>query len=249
MTCHHQHMTPSEPVIRTEPRASRRERRKQETRLALERAALRLFAEKGYEHTTVEEIAATADVAVRTFFRYFSSKQHVLFGDVAHQRINRLRAALAASPPGTSPLEAVRAVLDALDLDRDEQGQIRLRLRLMDRQPSLVGMYLLLNYELRQILVDFVATRAGLASTDSYPLLVAGAAVTSWDAALRTWASGEGTRSVAELRRANFAALTAGLPTVPPHSSAPLSPEKPSQGRRSHGSGRATSAPDRQSID
>ncbi|MFC7546410.1 TetR family transcriptional regulator [Plantactinospora sp. GCM10030261] len=198
------------------PAVGRRERRKRETRAALERAALRLFAEKGYEQTTVEEIADEADVAVRTFFRYFASKQHVLFGDVGHQRIGELRAALAASPADLPPLEAVRTVLDALDLDRDEQEQILVRLRLMDRQPSLVGVYLMLNHELRQILVEFVADRTGLAPTDPYPLLVGGAAVTAWDAALSAWSAGGGTTSLAALRRELFAALTAGVLAGPP---------------------------------
>ncbi|MEV4753746.1 TetR family transcriptional regulator [Micromonospora sp. NPDC049559] len=209
-------MTTSDLGILGEPPAGRRERKKQETRAALEQAALRLFAEKGYEQTTVDEIAAEADVAVRTFFRYFSSKQHVLFGDVGHQRINHLCTALAAAPTGTPPLEAVRAVLDALDLDRDEQEQLNQRLRLLKEQPALVGMYLMLNHQLRQTLVDFVAHRTGLPSTDPYPLLVAGAAVTSWDVALHVWLAGENSRSMAELRRAAFAALTAGIPAEPP---------------------------------
>ncbi|HEY0697986.1 MAG TPA: TetR family transcriptional regulator [Micromonospora sp.] len=201
---------------RERPAASRRERRKQEIRAALERAALRLFAEKGYEQTTVEEIAAAADVAVRTFFRYFTSKRHVLFGDVAHQRVAALREALAATPADLAPLEAVRSVLDALDIDSDEQQQILVRLRLMDRQPSLVAVYLTLNQELRGVIVEFVAARTGLPPTDPYPLLVAGAAVTSWDVALGSWSAGDGAQSLAALRRAAFAALTAGIPAAPP---------------------------------
>lgn len=213
--CHHVRVTTPDFVLPADPPGNRRERKKQETRAALEQAALRLFAEKGYEQTTVEEIAAAADVAVRTFFRYFSSKQHILFGDVAHQRLSQLRAALAASPQEEPPLVAVRRVLDALDLDRTEQDQILVRLRLMERQPSLVARYLLLNHDLRKVLEEFVAGRCGADPTDSYPLLVAAAAVTSWDVALRVWAAGSGRDSLAELRRAAFAALTAGIPAAP----------------------------------
>ncbi|MEV0391930.1 TetR family transcriptional regulator [Polymorphospora rubra] len=206
---------------------SRRERRKQETRSALEEAALALFAAKGYEQTTVEEIAEASGVAVRTFFRYFSSKQHVLFGDVAHQRLARLRTELAATAVDQPPLEAVAAVLDALDLDAAEQREITRRIRLMDEQPSLIGIYLMLMNDLRQVVVDFVAERSGLPPRHPYPLLVAGAAVTSWDVALCAGTAG-GQPAAAEpadvgpvgpasrIRRAAFAALTAGIPTSPP---------------------------------
>jgi AcrR family transcriptional regulator len=195
---------------------TRRERKKQETRAALERAALRLFEEKGYEHTTVDEIAEAADVAVRTFFRYFSSKQHILFGDVAHERIGSLRPALGSRPRGEAPLAAVRAVLDALDFSTEEQEQIALRIRLMERDPSLVGMYLMLSNELKQIVVEFVAERTGARPTDPYPQLVGAASAASWDAALMIWAGSGGSRSLADLRRETFAALTAGVPARPP---------------------------------
>lgn len=213
--CHDVRVTTPELALPADLPGNRRERKKQETRAALEQAALRLFAEKGYEQTTVEEIAAAADVAVRTFFRYFSSKQHILFGDVAHQRINLLRTALAASPEDEPPLIAVQRVLEALDLDEAGEKQLLPRLRLMERQPSLVTRYLHLNHDLRKLLEEFVAARCGAAPTDSYPLLVAAAAVSSWDVALRVWAAGDGRPCLAELRREAFRALTAGLPPAP----------------------------------
>jgi AcrR family transcriptional regulator len=194
---------------------TRRERKKLQTRAALEQAALRLFEEKGYEHTTVEEIAEAADVAVRTFFRYFSSKQHVLFGDVAQQRVSRMRSALEASSRDLAPLDAVRSVMDDLDLDEGEQEQIAARLRLLERDPSLVGIYLTLMHDLRQIVVSFVAGRTGLRETDPYPLLVGAACVASWDVSLVAWAADPGARSLAGVRKETFAALTAAIPDSP----------------------------------
>jgi AcrR family transcriptional regulator len=198
---------------RAELAGNRRERKKLETRTALEQAALRLFAEKGYEQTTVEEIAESADVAVRTFFRYFSSKQHVLFGDVAHDRIHRMRRELAARPRSEPILTALRAVLDSMDIaDPQEQQQIMLRLRLMERQPSLVGTYLKLIHDLREIVAEFVAERTGLpVDLHPYPLLVASAAASSWDISVRVWAAAGGQPSLRALRRDAFEQLVAGI--------------------------------------
>src|SRR5215831_10935424 len=128
---------------------SRRERKKLATRQALEEAALRLFAAQGYEQTTVEEIAEAADVAVRTFFRYFSSKQDVLFGEVVTDRIARLRTELANRPSDEDALASVIAVLTLLGFTPEEEEQVMARMELMRRQPTLVTRYLEIIDELR----------------------------------------------------------------------------------------------------
>ncbi len=191
---------------------TRRERKKLETRQALEQAALRLFGEKGYDQTTVEDIAEAADVAVRTFFRYFSSKQDVLFGEVVTDRITRLRTELANRPQNEEPLASVIAVMNLLDFDAEEEKQVFARLELMRRQPTLVTRYLEIIDELRTAVMEFVAERTGLdPRRDLYPALVAGAWSTVWDAALRLWVESGGKRTLRELWSEGFTSLTEGL--------------------------------------
>jgi AcrR family transcriptional regulator len=193
---------------------NRRERKKQETRAALETAAMRLFLDRGYEQTTVEDIANAADVAVRTFFRYFSSKQHILFGDVAAGIADRLAATLAARPLDEHPVDAVYAALEVLRIsDPQEQRGVIDRLRLLEQVPELTGTYLTVMHGLHLAIVDFVAARTTMSpTTDLYPQLVGGAAVAAIQASLAVVLS-RGTGSP-EVERSAYDALTAGLRTI-----------------------------------
>jgi AcrR family transcriptional regulator len=198
--------------VRTDLPVSRRERKKLETRAALESAALRLFAERGYDATTVEEIADAADVAVRTFFRYFSSKQDVLFGDVARDITGRLRAALVARPAAEPAVVAVGAALDAMELDNDEQRrQVLDRMRLMDKAPELGGTYHLLFQELHDVIAGFTAERTGAGARDLYPQLVAAAATGAIKATLTVFEAAPDVEPLSALRVRAYAALTEGL--------------------------------------
>jgi TetR/AcrR family transcriptional regulator, regulator of mycofactocin system len=181
----------------------RRERKKQETRQALEAAALRLFETQGYESTTVEEIAEAADVAVRTFFRYFQSKQDVLFGEVGQDLFGRLAAQLAKRPETESPVEAVGAAFREMYQDApDQQRQILDRMRALDRSPKLAGPYHLLFQRLHDLIAEFVGERLSVSPVDLYPQLVAFEAI-------------GGARPLVDLRDEAYAALTAGLRTPP----------------------------------
>jgi AcrR family transcriptional regulator len=86
--------------------AGLRERKKARTRASLREHALRLFREQGYQATTVEQIAAAAEVSPSTFFRYFPTKEDVVLQD---DMDTRMVAAFEQQLPGVGPIAAVRA--------------------------------------------------------------------------------------------------------------------------------------------
>jgi AcrR family transcriptional regulator len=85
-----------------------RERKKVKTRAGIQRHALRLFRERGYEATTVEQIAEAAEVSPSTFFRYFPTKEDVVLYDPFDPV---LIAAFQAQPPELTPMQAIREAL------------------------------------------------------------------------------------------------------------------------------------------
>jgi AcrR family transcriptional regulator len=88
--------------------AGLRERKKARTRASIREHALRLFREKGYQHTTVEMIAAAADVSPSTFFRYFPTKEDVVLRDDFDDRILE---AFGRQPASMTPIAALRAAI------------------------------------------------------------------------------------------------------------------------------------------
>jgi len=95
----------SQPAAPAAP-AGLRERKKARTRAALREHALRLFREKGYQNTTVEQIAAAAEVSPSTFFRYFPTKEDLVLQDDMDVRMIE---AFEQQPPGLGVIAAVRA--------------------------------------------------------------------------------------------------------------------------------------------
>lgn len=88
------------------PQPGLRERKKARTRASIREHALRLFRERGYQRTTVEQIAEAAEVSPSTFFRYFPTKEDVVLQDDMDVRMIE---ALKRQPPGMAPLAAARA--------------------------------------------------------------------------------------------------------------------------------------------
>jgi len=96
-----------------------RDRKKDATRRAIEDAAWELFEEKGYAHTTVSEIAERADVAPRTFFRYFPNKEAVLFPEMDNV-LAELRASFLARPADEPVLVSLAEAMNTLSAEITE---------------------------------------------------------------------------------------------------------------------------------
>ena len=106
-------------------------------RRRLERAALELYSESGYDQTTVADIAQRAGVTARTFFRHFADKREVLFGDESDLR-ERLAVALSAVPAGVPPLPATREAFRSLGPGLEaERERAALRHRIVATHPAL----------------------------------------------------------------------------------------------------------------
>jgi AcrR family transcriptional regulator len=102
----------------------------------LEQAALELYLDRGFDQTTVAEIASRAGLTERTFFRHFADKREVLFGGGA--LAESLAAAVDAAPEAQAPLDAVTAALESLsDFFADRHAHARRRQKVIAANPSL----------------------------------------------------------------------------------------------------------------
>ncbi|HKR49427.1 MAG TPA: TetR family transcriptional regulator [Pseudonocardiaceae bacterium] len=164
----------------------RRERKKQATRVALSAAALRLSIERGIDNVTVEQIADEADVSMRTFFNYFSSKEEaIVAGDVA--TAESLVDAFRGRPAGEPVLEALRHAVLAV-LDEDSYRDRVQRMQTLRRTPSLLPHQIAAFVARERALAAAVADRIGCnVDQDLYPALVAASAMAGLRVAVQRW--------------------------------------------------------------
>jgi AcrR family transcriptional regulator len=146
-----------------------RERKKLQTRETIARAALRLFAEQGYDETTLAEIAEAADVAPRTIFAYFQSKEDILFCEEL-TFLHAIKLRLDERPAGTTTVDALREFISSLE---DPPEDARLRKQIITANPALQMKMRGRHAELEPMLAESIAKDLGSEPGDIRPLLVA----------------------------------------------------------------------------
>jgi AcrR family transcriptional regulator len=186
--------------------AGLRERNKLRRREQITQAALRLFAERGFDGATIDEIAAAADVSRRTFFRYFARKEDVIL-DWKRQMGDELRQAIDARPAEESPLDAVHGALATVAAGYSDQPELTLGLlRLFESGPAL---HTQSGYEAWDaVLTDGLARRMRVDPLrDPAPRLLASVGFAVLTATVQSWGEAGGAHDLLELLDDGFAVL------------------------------------------
>ncbi|WP_433894143.1 TetR family transcriptional regulator [Streptomyces sp. CA-111067] len=189
---------------------SLRERKKQRTRVALRKEAYRLFAEQGYEATTVDQIAAAADVSPSTFFRYYPTKEDVVLTD---EYDPALSDALRARPPGEPLIAGIRHSLAEslgrlLTADRED---LMLRTRLSFEDPDIRARSMDEVLRSEAAIAEIVAERTGRAADDLEVRCAAAAIIAVSSAIVRHWVEGDGKEDLLGLYDRHLRLLEDGI--------------------------------------
>ena len=202
------------PPLAAEATIGLRERKKAMTRLALEDAALELFAAKGFDHTTVDEIAEACNVSRRTFFRYFASKEDIFAGD-KNQHDSQVFDLIASRPADEPALESLRATVLTLAAElATDRDRVVAKVRIINETPSLRSSGLEHEQGSIDLIVDALARRSATPLDDDALFrlrLVTQAAVGAMRAAIDRWVAKGAREDIADVAVDAFDALAAGF--------------------------------------
>jgi AcrR family transcriptional regulator len=190
--------------------AGLRERKKMRTRAAIQKQAIRLFLQKGYGETTIEDIAEAVEISPSTFFNYFPSKEAVVFQDDLDPLII---AAFNAQPPHVNPITAMRRALKTVlaKIPASDEATVRERIALVTSTPELRAAMLNAFAELLDEISVPIAERVGRKADDFAVRNMAGAILGVLISAYFATAANREADFLQELDKA-MAHLEAGLP-------------------------------------
>jgi AcrR family transcriptional regulator len=168
-----------------------RERKRTRTRLMIQAEAMRLFADKGYENTTVEDIAYAAAISPRTFFRYFPTKEDVVLWD----EYDPIALEFFEARPTDEPLlETLRAFIhEALGgIYRRDPDELLLRVRLLTSVAELRGRMRDQERTASRLMGEFLARTRGLPPDDLDVHVLSAAYGAAVMVALERWVEADG---------------------------------------------------------
>ena len=170
-----------------------RERKKLRTRAELTDAAFRLFAERGFDETTIEDIVEQVEVSARTFFRYFDSKEDVVIGFFDDMGLE-LRAMLAVRPPEEPPFTALRGALGSLiDLYEERADRVMAAKQLAHDTPAIRARLLDKHARWENGVTEELSARLGLGpEEDQRSRLIAAVALAAYSTAVSAWCTSGG---------------------------------------------------------
>jgi AcrR family transcriptional regulator len=185
-----------------------RERKKMQTRAAIQRHALRLFRETGYAATTMEQIAAAADVSPSTLYRYFPAKEDLILADDYDPL---LIADYHRQPPEVGPLQALRASMNDIlgAVTAEERAEFQERIRLTYSIPEVRAKAMDQMTQSLDLLAELIAARTGRPADDFAVHVLAGSVIGALLAAQQRWMA-EPDRELLEVLDAAFEHVIAG---------------------------------------
>jgi AcrR family transcriptional regulator len=183
---------------------SLRERRRRRTADAIVAGALRLFDERGFDQTTIEQIAEAAEISRRTFFRYFADKEELFFAE-DEQLLDVIRETLDGAPADEPTLDLARRATRALAARSVAEPERRLaRERLIAATPALLARRMAKNLRWERAIAERLVARG---ASEPEALLLPKLALACFQAAYEQWVRDPG-QDLPALVDQSFAALT-----------------------------------------
>lgn len=187
-----------------------RERTRQAVQADIAATAMRLFLERGFDATTMEQIATAVGISRRSLFRYFATKEDIVVGDLV-ERGRRVQVALESRPPGEGPWDALRAALETMAREPAYSTEWASKVfRMLAETPSLRARQLEKRLQWLEMLVPDIERRLGVApgsTGDPRAPAIVSSALACLDVAVEAWTRGGGESSIEDLYDAAVAAV------------------------------------------